>query len=296
MNENEGRFGWCADSTAKLIEVYKLHPCLYNTKSAGHKDRLMRQNAWEYIAAEMGTTVVDITKKVRGLRTQYAREKSKALRQVAEIGGGESSFQSTWVHYPALRFLEEFTTTKHKETTEWNLDYIQDNDEDATFEHGDSIHSQIYRLQDHKVEVKEYIREERPASVDNSLVFYRQPQLGDRDSFRLSNHIDASKRKQKTDGGLLPHTNDFHTRLSTDSFASRPKRQIERRESHDSVVEMPPAKRLAFSSTSEDEDEIFAKYIASELRQISDSHVKRVVKHDIQNLIFEAHCVLQNGK
>ena len=42
-----------------------------------------------------------------------------------------------------------------------------------------------------------------------------------------------------------------------------------------------------------EDDEIFARYITSELRQITDPHLKRVVKHKIQNIIFEAHCALQ---
>ena len=45
-------------------------------------------------------------------------------------------------------------------------------------------------------------------------------------------------------------------------------------------------------SNSGEDDEIFAKYITSELRQIKDPHVKRIVKHKIQNIIFEAHCSL----
>ena len=39
-----------------------------------------------------------------------------------------------------------------------------------------------------------------------------------------------------------------------------------------------------------DEEEIFSKYIANELRQISDGHIKRVAKHKIENILFEAHC------
>ena len=44
--------------------------------------------------------------------------------------------------------------------------------------------------------------------------------------------------------------------------------------------------------SSNEDDEIFAKYITSELRQIKDPHVKRIVKHKIQNIIFEGHCSL----
>ena len=42
-----------------------------------------------------------------------------------------------------------------------------------------------------------------------------------------------------------------------------------------------------------EDDEIFARYITSELRQIKNAHLKRIVKHKIQNIIFEAHCSLQ---
>ena len=39
-----------------------------------------------------------------------------------------------------------------------------------------------------------------------------------------------------------------------------------------------------------DEEEIFSRYIANELRKISDGHIKRVTKHKIENILFEAHC------
>lgn len=48
-------------------------------------------------------------------------------------------------------------------------------------------------------------------------------------------------------------------------------------------------------SNIDNEDAIFGKYIASELQQIENAHLKRVVKHKIQNLIFEAHCSLLPG-
>ena len=38
-----------------------------------------------------------------------------------------------------------------------------------------------------------------------------------------------------------------------------------------------------------DDDDIFAQYIATELRSIEDTHVKRTVKWKIQSLIFSAH-------
>ena len=39
---------------------------------------------------------------------------------------------------------------------------------------------------------------------------------------------------------------------------------------------------------SEDEDDIYAKYVASELRSITDPRQKRLLKNRINNLIFEA--------
>jgi len=39
-----------------------------------------------------------------------------------------------------------------------------------------------------------------------------------------------------------------------------------------------------------DEEEIFSRYIANELRQISDGHIKRVARHKIENSLFEARC------
>ena len=40
---------------------------------------------------------------------------------------------------------------------------------------------------------------------------------------------------------------------------------------------------------SDDDDDIFAQYIASELRSIENPQAKRLIKWTIQSLIFSAH-------
>ena len=40
----------------------------------------------------------------------------------------------------------------------------------------------------------------------------------------------------------------------------------------------------------EDDDDIYSKYIATEMRMISDQRTKQYIKFKIQGLFYEAHC------
>lgn len=49
------------------------------------------------------------------------------------------------------------------------------------------------------------------------------------------------------------------------------------------------------TTTLGDEDDIFGKFVASDLKAIQDQHLKRKVKWQIQTALYEAHSVLMTG-
>ena len=54
--ERDKSYVWSAVKTQKLISLYKNYPCLFDTKSAVYKDKMLRQEVWQHLADEMGTT------------------------------------------------------------------------------------------------------------------------------------------------------------------------------------------------------------------------------------------------
>jgi hypothetical protein len=85
MNNADGtdeRFLWNQESTRDLIESYKKYPVLYAPNHDNYTDKTKRLEALKAIRREMirhgrKITVEDIRKKIRVLRTQYARQLSK---------------------------------------------------------------------------------------------------------------------------------------------------------------------------------------------------------------------------
>ena len=55
--------------------------------------------------------VKDVEKKIRNLRTQYTREKTK-MGQVKSGEGADEVYVAKWVHYKHLNFLADFVTAK----------------------------------------------------------------------------------------------------------------------------------------------------------------------------------------
>ncbi|XP_014673022.1 PREDICTED: uncharacterized protein LOC106813400 [Priapulus caudatus] len=76
-----GDFNW----TEPFIELYEQNPCLYDVRSAGYHNRILRRSVVSNIAEELNVTEDQIYKKIKSIRAQYMREKQK-LRQ-SEITG-----------------------------------------------------------------------------------------------------------------------------------------------------------------------------------------------------------------
>lgn len=86
---------WQVQDTLKLINLYRTTPELWNPDHSDYKNRGVRRAAILKLAEEMSTSCVEIERKLRGVRTQFARE------HVREISGQKS----IWFGYQPLLFL-----------------------------------------------------------------------------------------------------------------------------------------------------------------------------------------------
>ena len=86
---------WQVQDTLKLISLYRTVPELWNPEHADYKNKTARRAALTKLADGMDTNSAEIEKKIRGLRTQFARE------HIRESNGQKS----VWFGYQPLSFL-----------------------------------------------------------------------------------------------------------------------------------------------------------------------------------------------
>ncbi|KAJ8028548.1 hypothetical protein HOLleu_30817 [Holothuria leucospilota] len=261
----EEEFIWSHEKTCRLIFLLENSPCLYNTRLVEYKDRNKRNQAFAEIARKLYITVPEVVKKIRGLRSQYAREKHK--EPLPNIPVESVQCKSKWVYYHLLHFLDEFTTVKRNQQLQgpkMSECYQEHENEDT-----------LYPVAMHE-------------SIQENNVSFEDTTIGiDSDNFDQQSEFVALNNTVSEDA--------TQTSYQQNSFP-RSKKQKRDHTSENSVLEKTLSFLEGISSSrlqtdwEMDGDIIFGKYVASELRDIKDVQVKRTLKNKIQNLIYEAHC------
>lgn len=96
---------WTDDKVFRLISLYESHPCLYNATNRDYHNRLAKRSALQKIAADMETTEIDISKKLKYLRSQFGEEMKKMKASKSGLST-DGTYISKWRYYTALSFLE----------------------------------------------------------------------------------------------------------------------------------------------------------------------------------------------
>ena len=47
---------WTNENTIKLISLYKAFPVVFDTSSIGYKDKVLKQEVWQSIGNQLGTS------------------------------------------------------------------------------------------------------------------------------------------------------------------------------------------------------------------------------------------------
>ncbi|XP_065371200.1 uncharacterized protein LOC135963322 [Calliphora vicina] len=128
---------WTRDMIEKFIELLKEHECLYNNKNKYYYNRHIKDEICEYILHEMqkdkpAIQIGDIRRKMKVLRTQYARE--NRMLSLARVHG--KVYEPKLWCYNKLSFLEKHTTCV---TSLNNKDLPTSHDETNTFSDDESF-------------------------------------------------------------------------------------------------------------------------------------------------------------
>lgn len=97
-----------------LIYLYKKHPLLYDCKADGYSNKKARHAVLAAIARELSkrrpTSVYEIKKKIKTLRSQYSAE--KALIEKKNKPGSYNVYQPKLWCFEYLRFLDKHINRK----------------------------------------------------------------------------------------------------------------------------------------------------------------------------------------
>lgn len=112
----------------KFIELLKNHECLYNNKNKLYYNRHAKDEICKYILLELrkkkpNIQISDIRRKLKVLRTQFARE--NRLLSLSRIHG--RLYEPKLWCYHKLLFLEKHTTcvtTIHSKVRYWHISLI----------------------------------------------------------------------------------------------------------------------------------------------------------------------------
>lgn len=102
---------WTQRAVEILIESYRAHPILYNSKDPLYHNRVKKELAYQDVHQDVcleksNCTVDDIKKKVNGLRSNFARELEK-INKTKRSGAASKD-----VHKPTLWWFEKLLFLK----------------------------------------------------------------------------------------------------------------------------------------------------------------------------------------
>ncbi|XP_064082573.1 uncharacterized protein LOC135198678 [Macrobrachium nipponense] len=237
----------------EFIELYKQHPCLWKMKSKEYSDKGMRNRAYNVLAEKLRerdttATRVTVAKKINNLRSCFRKEIKKVEASVRSGASADDLYVPSLWYYDLLLFL------KDQETPGSSTSSINDEDDLAPAgKEGMSYDPITTTTLSHRQErVPEKLKER--VSVDYG-----------------SDTIAAPKRHKSS--GETCHTHPCQP-------ASQQQQQR---------CCLHSDSPLAQSSIEvRDEFNIFADYVASELRAVTDRKALALAKHNINTILFEA--------
>ena len=109
---------WDRSTTFTALELFEMHPALYNVMSPDYRDRTLKEKAWLSIAENLDFPVADVKKKIHNLRSQYLTNLKLVERSKTSGKSTDEVFVPRWPYYTAMKFL--YTYVSPRETINSN--------------------------------------------------------------------------------------------------------------------------------------------------------------------------------
>ncbi|XP_045123110.1 uncharacterized protein LOC123511361 isoform X2 [Portunus trituberculatus] len=96
---------WSKEDIIRLIETYRKRDVIWDPKHVHHFNKLRKQDAWEEIAKEMGSSADVCKKKMEYLLAALRREKMKMKKSTGTGKGAHETYTSSWFAFESMQFL-----------------------------------------------------------------------------------------------------------------------------------------------------------------------------------------------
>lgn len=113
---------WTREAVEVLLDVYKNHEVLYNSRNTSYQNKHSRKDALDKVTVEVkkvrpGTTVEDIKKKMMSLRTHFGQEMQKMQRSRRSGAASGSVYTPSVWWFPLMMFLRDHIQARKGENS-----------------------------------------------------------------------------------------------------------------------------------------------------------------------------------
>ncbi|KAF5302628.1 hypothetical protein FQR65_LT19092 [Abscondita terminalis] len=131
---------WTQDITKILISLWEQHKILYVVTHKDYHNKTERQVALQEITKYLNEctnsswTLLEVSKKIHGLRTQYLSERNKVSKSVSSGASADDIYTPKLWSYPLLEFLNSSTVVKSSTSNLHCSDTVATQESNVIFE------------------------------------------------------------------------------------------------------------------------------------------------------------------
>ncbi|XP_014275217.1 uncharacterized protein [Halyomorpha halys] len=107
MNNYDWTIDWNYENLTKLIELYGKQPALWDPTNSDYQAKDKKNDAWKFLANEMGCEINEVKSKMTSLLSSYRREKMKTKKSMENAEEGDRIYKSKWFGYKFFDFLKD---------------------------------------------------------------------------------------------------------------------------------------------------------------------------------------------
>ncbi|KAL0107397.1 hypothetical protein PUN28_008326 [Cardiocondyla obscurior] len=278
-----------------LVDLVKSYPHIYDKQNKDFKDIRKKNNSWQEIGNILGASASDCQVRWGRLRERYSREKK--MREKESRSGSGSTTRPTFPLYEQMHFLYNFVKSRRSITNISNLklsnNKISPNEPKEKFESYESDDDFLSSMD--TTITNDYDFSSSSQDLQTPPTFYKPNEATGLARSEMSSVSDITSETDKK--SISPALSIDSSAIVTSNVPKRFKRETKHTSSADKVEESflkltsvvsshfenKTQNSISFDMT--DEDDIFGKTVACQLRKISEPR-KSEIKGQLMKILF----------
>ncbi|XP_064652903.1 uncharacterized protein LOC135503313 [Lineus longissimus] len=248
--------GWTQRAVEIMIESYRAHPILYNTKDALYHNRVKKELAYQEVLEDVckeksDCTVDDVKKKMNGLRSNFAREMEK-INKTKRSGAAAKD-----VHKPTVWWFQKLLFLK---------DHVEARPSSCSMSRGTDCNETLDKDSSANDDYGQELHDESPRPGTPSVGYSAKPCT----SQEPSRPKPRAKKSRSVEESMLHTAADALTELK------------------DAVVSSNMNESTSTPTQNEDQFDIFGKFVACEMRSLQHADIRQSAKRKINMALLDA--------